>query len=259
MVRGYGFDQTKRSPDHAALKPAAWSRHPAVHQWTGYADALALYLLKNMQIWEQRVSPLTGKPFDNSGMNENVRKWRIAYQEHDDQKLIDYETVRVPIWWSDPRIHDSDKAILYRKEKTHYAMFRPYALVYEQYVWPNQLAAASARANEPAVEESLIDENTSHEVPAKRRKTKVKTEQVEDADQPTDASSSVADNTAVKSSKKRARQIIKSEPVDSLDNANEESWVSHTSGRRRGKHTTDAANTSAADVQLRRSGRHATR
>ena len=43
------------------------------------------------------------------------------------------------------RIHDSDKGILYRKDKKYYAAFRPYALVYEQYCWPYQLVEEAER------------------------------------------------------------------------------------------------------------------
>ena len=37
MVRGLPFDNTKRPADHQSLKPAAWSKHPAVNMWMGSA------------------------------------------------------------------------------------------------------------------------------------------------------------------------------------------------------------------------------
>jgi len=205
MVRGFPFDNTKRPADHASLKPAAWSRHPAVHQWHGYADALALYLIKNIEIWEQRVSPITGRPFDNTRMHENLTKWRIAYHENDDQKPITYESVKVPHWWSDPRIHDSDKGILYRKDK-HYSMFRKYAMVYEQYVWPSQISAAGA-LRFGGVAGLITDES-----PGKKMKIEVKSEPVADEDDTTQIPS-----TKSKPRRKRAKIAIKTESTDQPD------------------------------------------
>ena len=95
-MRGLPFDNTKRPADHASLKPAAWSKHPAVNQWIGYADALALYLLVNIRLWGARVSPTTGRPFDNSGMAENIRKWKIEYTEKNPDVLLSFANTKFP-------------------------------------------------------------------------------------------------------------------------------------------------------------------
>lgn len=286
MVRGFPYDHTKRPADHAALKPAAWSRHPAVHQWIGYADALALYLIKNMEIWEQRVSPLTGKPFDNSGMNENIRKWRIAYQENNDQKLIDYQTVKVPHWWSDVRIHDSDKGILYRKDKRHYSMFRKYAMVYEQCkyqmhitslchifianfiftfsshithldIWPNQLAAAASQ-NHVSIKTEPLDEDES---PAKKRKRSVKTDpigsQVYDTQVPVTEQAQISQtNAAISATKSRSARVkVKVEPVDHNEKENATNSPPRVSGGGRKQKSDDFA----APLTVRRSARNLAR
>ena len=145
MVRGLPFDNTKRPANHASLQPMAWSRHPAVAQWMGYADALALYLLVSLRLWGGRLSPNTGRPYSNEGMQGNVDRWRIEFTEKEPGVRVTFANTAFPPWWGDVRIHDSDKAILYRKDKNYYAAFRPYALVYEQYCWPYQIQEEAAR------------------------------------------------------------------------------------------------------------------
>lgn len=41
-----------------------------------------------------------------------------------------------PHWWFNKDVHDSDKASLYRKDTTHYKLFKKYNRHYPEYVWP---------------------------------------------------------------------------------------------------------------------------
>jgi hypothetical protein len=49
--------------------------------------------------------------------------------------------VRVPWWFHDRRIHDSDAAILYHKDPKHYSAFKQYDRQYADYVWPRDINA----------------------------------------------------------------------------------------------------------------------
>ena len=172
MVRGLPFDNTKRPPSHASLQPLAWSKHPAVAQWVGYADALALYLLVSIRLWASRLSPITGRPFNNGLMLDNIQRWRIEYSEADSSRPLSFASTAFPPWWGDPRIHDSDKGILYRKDRVHYAQFRPYALVYEQYCWPYQIEEEARRRERIALglgEDGEDDDDDDEEEEAKER------------------------------------------------------------------------------------------
>ena len=110
-----------------------------------YADALALYLLMNVELWAQRCSPGTGLAYSNGLMLDNIARWRIRYKADRPDTLVSYTNTAFPPWWGDARVHDSDKAILYRKDHSAYAHFKRYALQYEQYVWPYQIEEEARR------------------------------------------------------------------------------------------------------------------
>lgn len=154
-----------------------------------YPDALALYLLMNIELWSQRCSPTTGLPYNNGLMLENITKWRIRYKADQPNTLVSYSNTTFPHWWGDARVHDSDKGILYRKDHTAYAHFKRYALQYEQYVWPyqieeearkRQMQAAGLEAEERESEgdeepegfvpDELKEEKASEEAETKRGK-----------------------------------------------------------------------------------------
>jgi len=47
--------------------------------------------------------------------------------------------IRIPWWFFDPRVHESDAAILYSKDKKYYKQFKPYYARYQAYVWPRDI------------------------------------------------------------------------------------------------------------------------
>jgi hypothetical protein len=62
------------------------------------------------------------------------------------------------------RVHDSDAAVLYRKNPEHYAAFAPQAAIYPEYVWPRdinphhpeQAVALDALAATIAAEQAVV-------------------------------------------------------------------------------------------------------
>jgi chemotaxis protein histidine kinase CheA len=44
--------------------------------------------------------------------------------------------IRIPWWFHDPRVHDSDAGALYHKDPRHYKAFRAQGKKYSEYVWP---------------------------------------------------------------------------------------------------------------------------
>lgn len=47
--------------------------------------------------------------------------------------------IRIPWWFHDARIHDSDAGILYHKDPSHYASFVDQGARYTEYVWPRDI------------------------------------------------------------------------------------------------------------------------
>lgn len=47
--------------------------------------------------------------------------------------------IRIPWWLHDRRVHDSDAAVLYRKDKKYYRAFKGLSKQYEEYVWPRDI------------------------------------------------------------------------------------------------------------------------
>ena len=152
-----------------------------------------------MELWASRVSPTSGLPYNNGLMLENVTRWRIRYKAEQPDVLVTYANTTFPPWWGDARVHDSDKAILYRKDHTIYAHFKRYALTYEQYVWPYQLEEEARRRQRVAAgvevegresegdeepegfaEEALEEKKSKPK--AKRKSKKAKAEEAKEAE-----------------------------------------------------------------------------
>ena len=104
----------------------------------------------NIALWSERCSPSSGLPYNNGLMLENIVKWRIRYKAEQPDTLVTFDNTAFPPWWGDARVHDSDKAILYRKDHTAYGYFKRYALQYEQYVWPYQIEEEARRRQRQA-------------------------------------------------------------------------------------------------------------
>jgi len=74
----------------------------------------------------------------NEKMSENVKKFRIGMDPRTGEPY-NWDTVKLPWWWSSQAIFDSDAAVLYRKDKKHYSEFKQYDEQYAEYVWPHQI------------------------------------------------------------------------------------------------------------------------
>jgi len=47
--------------------------------------------------------------------------------------------IRIPWWFHDARVHDSDAAVLYRKDPVHYKQFSAHSPRFSDYVWPRDI------------------------------------------------------------------------------------------------------------------------
>lgn len=92
-----------------------WINHPATRMWTGYADALALYLNACIEEWI------------------NVRK-----HSHSIQKIhIDNEkNVEMPHWFGDEMLHASHRSSLLGKDPEFYGKYGWTEDPFMPYVWP---------------------------------------------------------------------------------------------------------------------------
>lgn len=78
----------------------AWRHHPAVMMWHGYATALREYLNTMLTEWERR-------GYKNMKLHHHLDEQHIQY----------------PWWLGDPRLHDSHKSNLLRKDWLYYSQF----------------------------------------------------------------------------------------------------------------------------------------
>jgi hypothetical protein len=53
--------------------------------------------------------------------------------------LYDWNSVTLPWWFYNEKIHHSDAAVLYRKDKKHYHQFQAYDDRFSEYQWPHQI------------------------------------------------------------------------------------------------------------------------
>lgn len=105
------------TPTNAGKAYKGWRNHPAVLMWSGYENALLLYMNETITEWGRR------------GFN-NV-KMKIAEIDGD---------VVYPPWFGYEPLHSSHRSNLLRKDFSHYYKFgwdEPSDL---PYVWGNNLA-----------------------------------------------------------------------------------------------------------------------
>ncbi|HYK85608.1 MAG TPA: MSMEG_6728 family protein, partial [Ktedonobacteraceae bacterium] len=95
-VEGLQIINIITTPDYVG----GWMNHPAVKMWRGYENALKLYVNTMIVEWKRRNYQNTMQIYDLSNVE-------IVY----------------PWWLGDPRLHDSHKSNLLRKEPAYYRQF----------------------------------------------------------------------------------------------------------------------------------------
>ena len=108
-----------------------WRNHPAVLMWRGYEDALKLYVNTMIEEWKRR------------GYLNTLRLYEL-----DENSLV------LPWWLGDPRLHDSHKSNLLRKDFAYYSAFGWDLPPDLPYFWPVTMASLSPRVeseNDPTL------------------------------------------------------------------------------------------------------------
>jgi hypothetical protein len=109
-VEGYQIlNILAKPPDYRG----AWINHPAVKMWRGYEMALKLYVNMMILEWVKR------------GFRNNMCLYEISRDE-----------LRFPWWLGDPRLHDSHKSNLLRKDYHYYSQFHWNVPPDLPYFWP---------------------------------------------------------------------------------------------------------------------------
>lgn len=105
-----------------------YSNHPAVLMWKGSEKCLQFYLLTSMNIWSTRKSK-KGVNFSNTKMLENVQALQVS-------TLPVLTPEDYPSWWKNEKFFASHRAMLYRKNPTHYSQFSNDSPKFDDYEWP---------------------------------------------------------------------------------------------------------------------------
>ena len=95
-VEGLQIINIITTPDYVG----GWLRHPAVNMWRGYDMALKLYVNTMIEEWTRR------------GFQNTMQYYDIHESD-----------LRYPPWFGDPRLHDSHKSNLLRKDPAYYCQF----------------------------------------------------------------------------------------------------------------------------------------
>lgn len=103
-----------------------WINHPAVKMWRNYDNALFEYLIAIKSECDER------------GISTE-KNWN-AIQEMYDWNWDRGDSIVMPPWWGDERVHQSHRNNLYNKDQEYYAQFRNDARVSCcescNYFWP---------------------------------------------------------------------------------------------------------------------------
>jgi len=117
----------------------AWSSHPAVLMWKGYAEALGRYGLTACEVWTERgFSDSCAVTIAANLATAGVERIR-SYQDL-------AEADALPPWLFDEDLQRSHRSSLLRKNPDHYAsQFPPDTPLDLTYVWPVRSAAVIER------------------------------------------------------------------------------------------------------------------
>ena len=88
-----------------------WRNHPAVLMWSGFENALAVYMNTAITHWIDR------------GYNNTM-------------KLIEVVDYQLPPWFGDQKFHDSHKSNLLRKDFDFYSQYGWGVSPHLDYIWP---------------------------------------------------------------------------------------------------------------------------
>lgn len=115
----------------------------------GYVEALEVYITLSMKVWGERTNR-RGIAFQNGLMSHHALTYHWCQDHHGNERA--YEDIRWPWWWGQAQVHDSDKAVLFRKDPQHYSQFQSFSQTYPDktdekgkvtfgYVWPKDINA----------------------------------------------------------------------------------------------------------------------
>lgn len=89
-----------------------WMNHPAIHMWRGYESALMLYVNTMIDEWQRR------------GFQNTMQRYTLP------------DSLTIPWWMGDLRLHDSHKSNLLRKDFEYYSQFEWNVPADLPYYWP---------------------------------------------------------------------------------------------------------------------------
>jgi hypothetical protein len=134
--------------------------------------------------------------------------------------------IRIPWWFHDARVHDSDAAVLHRKDPVHYKQFSAHSPRFPDYVWPRdinplhpeQKEELDALAVEIAAEEAAKEQAKGAKKKKGKKRARASSTEDESSSQAAEQSDA-ADDAGVED--------------DSVDHATVQEGASHASPSRR--------------------------
>ena len=116
-----------RYPNTKTGRPGGWPNHPATNMWAGHEIALCYYSIDITNEWIRR------------GYKDTTLEWF-------EECLSGLVAIRcfaegaslnaLPMWMGNPKVHQSHRSNLLRKEPEHYRQFWPDERDDLPYVWP---------------------------------------------------------------------------------------------------------------------------
>ncbi len=115
------------------LLRGGWPNHPASKMWRGYKDALALYLWEGCEELARRGKDYTDRPW---------------HQDILDEMNPDINSLVLPPWLGDDKLHSSHRANLLRKDPIWYGQYGWDEEPSEGYYWPVTVDAVEIACEE---------------------------------------------------------------------------------------------------------------
>jgi hypothetical protein len=123
-----------------------WGSHPCTKMWRPYGGALLLYGLLCCRDWTLRGHRDTCrdkmlKRFDDKYGNPDRVEWafhRIADDDNCQSEAMLSAGIIIPWWLGNPSLHNSHKAMLWRKDPDFYRMWEYLREKPEDYWWPKR-------------------------------------------------------------------------------------------------------------------------
>lgn len=100
-----------------------WSDHPAVRMWRGYEFALVRYGMAMCSAWTAK------------GYADTCKGKMLERVKHIGGELA-VMTQPYPDWLDDPRVHESHRSNLIRKDPAYYGKMWPLVVPTLPYYWP---------------------------------------------------------------------------------------------------------------------------